>query len=278
MAESVRKYLLDVFGIDASRIATEGRERPPIPSSQAGGTRELDLVVPEDRRVDVTSTSSLLLDPVQIISFQEEPLESDVQIGARGAQDAFASWSVDVTDAAGNTKHYGPFTSEEERISGREMLGANIIGDYTVAMVGERRGGGSIRKEEHIHLVRSNEPEEEFGLRFSILFEFDQSKTVATYERFLTETVAPLITDGASVTIHGHTDIVGEESHNLKLSRDRARETQVVIERTLSKFGKRGVKFDTYGFGEDVRRAPFENRMPEERFYNRTVIIDITAE
>jgi hypothetical protein len=38
------------------------------------------------------------------------------------------------------------------------------------------------------------------------------------------------------------------------------------------------VKFDTYGFGEDVRRAPFDNRLPEERFYNRTVIIDILPE
>jgi hypothetical protein len=27
-----------------------------------------------------------------------------------------------------------------------------------------------------------------------------------------------------------------------------------------------------------VRRAPFDNRLPEERFYNRTVIIDILPE
>ncbi len=78
--------------------------------------------------------------------------------------------------------------------------------------------------------------------------------------------------------IHGHTDIVGEESHNLKLSRDRAQETMSVLQRELSKAGKRNVKFDTYGFGEDVRRAPFDNKLPEERFYNRTVIIDIVQE
>jgi outer membrane protein OmpA-like peptidoglycan-associated protein len=80
------------------------------------------------------------------------------------------------------------------------------------------------------------------------------------------------------VIIHVHTDIVGEESHNLKLSRDRAQETMAVLERVLAKNGKRRVKFDTYGFGEDVRRAPFDNRLPEERFYNRTVIIDIVPE
>jgi hypothetical protein len=43
----------------------------------------------------------------------------------------------------------------------------------------------------------------------------------------------------------------------------------------LLKAGTRGVKFETFGFGEDSGMAPFENNLPEERFYNRTVIIDI---
>ena len=277
-ADAIKRYLVDVFEIEGTRIKTEGRDKPAIPSYQPGGTRELDLVVPEDRRVEITSTTPALLEPVQIISLQEEPLESDVQLTVNGAQDMLASWAVDVTDESGITKHYGPFNGEQERISGRTILGNNIQGRYTIAMIGETKNGQSIRKEETIRLVRSDQPEEEFGLRFSILFEFDQSKTVATYERFLTETVSPLVPEGANVTIHGHTDIVGEESHNLKLSHDRANETQAVLERAFAKSGKRRIKFDTYGFGEDVRRAPFEDRLPEERFYNRTVIIDITLE
>ena len=88
------------------------------------------------------------------------------------------------------------------------------------------------------------------------------------------EEVAPLIPDGGSVIIHGHTDNIGEEGHNLKLSKDRSEETMNVLQRVLAKAGRK-VKFDTYGFGEDERRAPFDNRLPEERFYNRTVIIDI---
>ncbi len=39
--------------------------------------------------------------------------------------------------------------------------------------------------------------------------------------------------------------------------------------------GKKGIKFEIFGFGEDAGMAPFENNLPEERFYNRTVIIDI---
>ncbi len=277
-AESVKRYLVDVFGIDAGRITTEGRVKPPVPSTLPGATRELELTQPEDRRVEVTSETAEILDPVQIISLQEEPLDSDVLFSVPDAEQNLSSWSVEVTPESGPMKHYGPFTTDQERISGKTILGDQTEGTYTVVMLGETKSGQSIRKEQTIHLIKSTEPEAAPGLRFSILFEFDQSKTVATYDRFLSQTVAPLIPEGGSVIIHGHTDIIGEESHNLKLSQDRAQETMSVLKRELAKAGKRNVKFDTYGFGEDVRRAPFDNKLPETRFYNRTVIIDIVQE
>lgn len=277
-AESVKRYLVDVFGIDGGRITATGRDKPEIPSTLPGASRELEFVRPEDRRVEVTSASPEMLEPVQIISLQEEPLDSDVLFSVPGAEQNLSSWSVEITDQAGTVKRYGPFTTDQERISGKTILGDQMEGTYKVVMLGETKSGQSMRNEESMRLVKSNEPEGAPGLRFSILFEFDQSKTVATYDRFLSQSVAPLIPDGGSVVIHGHTDIVGEESHNLKLSRDRAQETMAVLQRELSKMGKRNVKFDTYGFGEDVRRAPFDNKFPEERFYNRTVIIDIVQE
>lgn len=275
ISETVKEYLVDRFGIEPSRIITEGREKPPIPSVQPGGTRELDLVRPEDRRVEITSESLELLQPVNIISLQDEPFDSYIIFSATRAQELLASWSLDLVDDAGSVRRLGPFTSDEERIPGKEILGNRQQARYTVVFVGQTHGGQSVRKEEPLRLVRSDQPEIERGFRFSILFEFDQSKTVATYEKFLTEVVTPLIPEGASVAIHGHTDLVGEESHNLNLSRDRSHQTMAVLERELAKTGKRRVQFDTYGFGEDPRRSPFENTLPEERFYNRTVIIDI---
>jgi hypothetical protein len=35
------------------------------------------------------------------------------------------------------------------------------------------------------------------------------------------------------------------------------------------------VKFELNGFGENENESPFENKTPEERSYNRTVIIDV---
>ncbi|HEY0667768.1 MAG TPA: hypothetical protein VGD22_06305, partial [Sphingobacteriaceae bacterium] len=59
------------------------------------------------------------------------------------------------------------------------------------------------------------------------------------------------------------------------LSHNRALQTQKIIEQALARAGKNSVKFESSGFGEDQSRSPFENNLPEERFYNRTVIIDI---
>jgi outer membrane protein OmpA-like peptidoglycan-associated protein len=278
LASAIKDYLVKFFGINPERIETKGNTKPATPSVLPGATRELELVIPEDRRVEIKSSSHELLDPVLIISLQEDPLDSDVLFNVQNAEDYFASWSIIVTDEKGKVARFGPFTSKQERISGKTILSDKMKGQYKVELEGQTSDGQIVTKEETMKLIRSNEPEEAPGYRFSILFEFDQSKTVSTYERFLTKTVVPLISEGSSVIIHGHTDIIGEESHNLKLSQNRAQETMNLIEQTLAKAGKRRVKFDTYGFGEDVRRAPFDNRLPEERFYNRTVVIDIVPE
>jgi outer membrane protein OmpA-like peptidoglycan-associated protein len=79
------------------------------------------------------------------------------------------------------------------------------------------------------------------------------------------------------VTIHGHTDIIGEEGYNQKLSEERAQGTQKVLETYLKGFPDRKVTFESTGYGEQEVFAPFDNNLPEERFYNRCVIIDIVS-
>jgi hypothetical protein len=47
------------------------------------------------------------------------------------------------------------------------------------------------------------------------------------------------------------------------------------MEASLVKAGRTDVTFEVTGYGEDEKTSPFENKFAEERFYNRTVIIDI---
>ncbi len=285
MAENIKQYLVNIFAINASRISTEGRSKPVIPSEKPGAVNELDLLREGDRRVDIVSTSPELLlqvggssspylKPVQMNPVQEDPLNSHVIFYAAGAEEALKSWTVDVTDEQGNANHYGPYTTDQASVPAKTILGNNTAGSYKIMMQGETKTGKIIQKESTLNLVKEEEVKQE-GLRYSILFDFDKSKTIASYEKFLTEIVTPLITENATVIIHGHTDVIGQEIHNQQLSADRAAGAQKIIEAALAKKGISGVKFETNGYGEDASKSPFENNLPEERFYNRTVIIDI---
>ncbi|RPI04386.1 MAG: hypothetical protein EHM64_10130 [Ignavibacteriae bacterium] len=284
-AETVKAYLVDVFGIDGSRITAEGRDKPRIPSVVHGATKELALLQAGDRRVDIESSSSELmlqvgggphdmLKPVQIVAVVEDPMDSHVIFHVDGAKELLTSWSLEITDEQGKIQRFGPSTRDQESISGNSILGDRSQGDYKVVMLGQTKSGKLVSKESTVHLIRREDLKKE-ALRFSILFDFDQSKTIASYASFLTDVVTPLIQDSGLVVIHGHTDSIGEEVYNDSLSSQRVTDARSIIERAISSSAKKGITFETFACGGNIQVAPFDNYFPEERFYNRTVIVDI---
>jgi outer membrane protein OmpA-like peptidoglycan-associated protein len=118
-------------------------------------------------------------------------------------------------------------------------------------------------------------PTTQEGMRFSVLFEFNESNSITMYEKYLTDIIAPKIPKSGTVIIHGYTDIIGDEAHNQKLSQARADDVLGILRKSLATAGRTDVSFEVYGFGEDPMLSPFGNQYPEERFYNRTVVIDI---
>jgi len=116
---------------------------------------------------------------------------------------------------------------------------------------------------------------DEEGMRFTVIYEFNDSKAIVAYEKYLTDVVAPKIPKDATVIIHGYTDTIGDEDHNQELSYARANDVRKILENAMSKANRTDVKFEAYGFGEDQKLAQFNNNFPEERFYNRSVVIDV---
>jgi outer membrane protein OmpA-like peptidoglycan-associated protein len=286
MAESTKKYLVDVFGINSVRIATEGRTKPVIPSEQPGGQLELVLLREGDRRVSISSSypellmefqsgPDALMKPVEIIDIQLAPIDSYVSFNVSGADTALTSWSLEIADEQGKVQNFGPYKQESVSIPGKSILGTRPEGDYKVTMIGQTKSGKTLKKETKAHLVLWTPSKDEEMMRFSVLYEFNNAKAIAVYEKYLTDVVIPKIPMGGTVIIHGHTDIIGGEDNNLKLSLARANDVKGILENGLSKAGRTDVKFEIHGFGEDQNLAPFNNKYPEERFYNRTVIIDI---
>ena len=286
MAESIKTYLVSVFQISAARITTKGQLKPTIPSEQPGATKELVLLREGDHRVSIESTSPELLmefqvgpdaplKPLELVTVQEAPIDSYITVDAPGAGKEYLSWSLETTDPDGKVKAFGPYSQEKVSIPGKSIMGTRSEGDYIVKMIGKTKSGTIEEKSTTTHMVLWTPSKTDEGLRYSILFEFNKSKAIAMYEKYLREVVTPKIPKNAVVIIHGHTDIIGEESYNLNLSTDRANEVKGIIENALSNSGRKDVKFQVHGFGEDESMAAFENKLPEERFYNRTVIIDI---
>ncbi len=286
MAESVKKYLVDVFGIEATRITIEGRIKPKIPSEKEGGKLELDLLREGDHRVSIWSTSPAImmefqsgpdapLKPIEIVAVQEAPIDSYVSFNVKGAEEAFSSWSLEVADEKGKIKKFGPYTKESMSIPGKSILGTRPEGDYKITMIGLTKSSKTIKKESSAHLVLWTPSVAEEMMRFSILYEFNNAKAVAIYEKYLSEIVVPKIPNGGTVIIHGHTDIIGGEDNNMDLSLARANDVLTILKNGLVRVNRNDVYFEVHGFGEDENLAPFNNKFPEERFYNRTVIIDI---
>jgi outer membrane protein OmpA-like peptidoglycan-associated protein len=286
MAESVKEYLVNVFGIDASRINTKGRLKPKITSENSGDKTDIDLRREGDTRVSIASESPELLmefqsgeettlKPVEITTVQEAPIDSYVSFNTDSSNETFSSWSMEIADENGKVQNFGPYTKELVTIPGKSILGTRPEGDYKVTMIGKDKNGNIVKKETNMHMVLWTPPKEEQGMRYSVIYEFDESKVIPLYEKYLAETVTPKIPTGATVIIHGHTDIIGNEAYNLNLSQERVNDVKTIIDNALTKAGRNDVKFVTQGFGENPETAEFDNNLPEGRFYNRNVVIDI---
>jgi outer membrane protein OmpA-like peptidoglycan-associated protein len=272
MAESVKQYLVTTFSIAPDRIVTRGETRPP----HASGTRvtplnDLPMVAEENRRVEILSDDSDLLHPVEVRTVEENLFDNDLRLLVR-TPTPLRNWTVQI-DGGGFSKTYGPFTGAMERINTAPMLGDAKQKRMKATFNATTSDGKVVTFEQQFDLVRRELPPA-MGTRFSIMFEFDESKTVKMYEDFLRDHVVPLISDGSTVYIHGHTDIIGEADYNMKLSEDRAAGTLQVLRAELKKLG-RSATFESYGFGEEEERTSYSNDTPEGRYHNRTVVIDI---
>src|SRR6185312_6954177 len=191
-AENIKHYLVNVFGISGGRIAIQGHFKPFPASERQGGTKDLALLQAENRRVDIETNSPELMSEVgggmmksvQITDTQFDPLDSQIVMNVDSASQLLRSWSVVTTDERGNRRNFGPFTGDQAGVQGSAVLGNSPEGDYKVVMTGETNNGRTITKEASVHLTRQVESIKK-GFRYSIVFGFDRSATVASYNRFL---------------------------------------------------------------------------------------------
>jgi outer membrane protein OmpA-like peptidoglycan-associated protein len=102
-----------------------------------------------------------------------------------------------------------------------------------------------------------------------ILFKFDSPEAGELNERIMSTWVFPRVKKSSDIRIEGHTDIVGLDTRNKKLSEDRARTAENFIKKRTSSFSS----LQSRGTGEE--EPLYSNELPEGRFFNRTVQVII---
>lgn len=278
-AESVKSYLVNTFDITPSRITAQGLAEPEL-SSNLNDERfvDLELLRQEDSRVAIESGSpELLVDfpTYPVTTLQIAPVDSYVTFKVDGASKAFRSWKLEVKDEDGRIQKFGPYTKDSQSIPGKDILGDRLSGSYNVTMLGETFTGNTVRKEAMVQVVLWVPKVVEHSTRYSVIYEFDNSTAKSVDEKYLADVVARAIPVGATVSIRGYTDNVGDAGHNMELSEARANNVRTILLKSLNKAGRTDVIFDVRGHGQNTSESQFGNIYPEERFYNRGVTIDI---
>jgi hypothetical protein len=287
MAEAIKVFLVDVYGIDASRISIKTRKKIKIHSERQGGENEIALLQERSRQVLIKSNSGnlqmefrgsgLSVKPVIMNVVEEANVYSTITFKTEGAEEGFSSWTLKITDDQGQVQNFGPFNKELITISGKSILGNRTFGKFDITMIGQLNSGKAVAKDTTIYLSHWTPPIDDKVTRYKILYEYNNSKAINIYNRYLTDVILPNIPPYGKVVIHGHTENITYRENSPELFLIQANNARNILENALQKIGRTDVQIEVYDFGKDQIVAPFQKSTPLDNLSNRTVIIDIIS-
>ena len=266
-AEAVKAYLTSHWGIDPSRIEVAARNLPALPSSPADPDG-----IAENRRVEISSRTLSLLDPVTVSDTLRTADPPKVLLRPLvKAESGARQWEATISQGGRRLKEFsGTGTPPEElqwEITGiQEQAPVDPTPLVTRFQITDTRGKKAMAEAElpveQITIQKKREEKqgdmafERFNL---ITFDYDKATLNETSKK-VARTIKERITPESQVEITGYTDRLGDEAHNLQLSQDRAVNTAKEL----------GVPTENArGVGETT--SLFNNDLPEGRFFSRTV-------
>ena len=278
-AEAVRDYLQEVWNIDPERITIEARNLPAMPS-----TNRLDEGKADNRRVEVLTESPEILDLVRstYIAYRADTSFLTIKPAADSAY-GFSRWHVFVENADGMVAErrgegsppsvvLAPLTAKnfKELAAGGDLqvtLQAQDLKEQMLEVPASPVQVNFIQTSQLLAKQQDYLVQEKYAL---ILFDFDSDSIGDRNQAIVAEIVARIRElPEAKVFIVGHTDNIGKEDYNLKLSERRAK---TVYDQIIDYYGAEDTERITYqGVGANV--PLYENVSSEARAFNRTVTI-----
>ncbi len=272
-AESVKNYLVSVWGIDANRIRIQSRNLPALPSSNRRPDGQA-----ENRRVEVTFSSENIGRPVVISEIQKvsEP-QLLMAVPTVSAKQGVKSVQLTLTDDAGNELENITARNANQPIpvnvpEGRTLENTQNV-TFSVRATDQINNTVSASREIPVEVLtiaskrtvtNNDRVIEKFSL---VLFGFDDESLTEAHKSILDE-VKERITSESVVTIEGYTDRQGNLDYNRRLSLRRCNSVREYLSSALPDNNVR-----VTGIGNET--ILFDNNVPEGRMYSRTVVITI---
>jgi len=273
-AETVKKYLVDIWQIDPSRIKVEASLTPahPSPYQTAQGQEE-------NRRVEITFDEERIGDPITVLNNEHNATPPNIELipiinadtGIKYIKGSIIGGGQELITYVGNaeglTKRAWTLTEDAmSRLGDSLRLYLEVV-DSTDRKV-EAFGSIPLTKTK----VTTDKPEklERFSL---ILFGFDEATVGKKNLRILNQIAKLLdVNKVERVSVIGYTDESGDIEHNDDLSKRRAEEAF----KELGKLTR--LRLDQSRLlieGRGSRDQLYDNALPEGRFFSRTVNITV---
>ena len=283
-AESVRAYLQYIWGIDISRMAVEARNLPKVPS-----TSRIEEGRAENRRVEILCDAPGILYTVQSTYIEVRSDAESIELIPRfTSEHGLKSWKMEVFSDSGSVWT----TRGDGAPPARILFPADVFTPENLSKFGMLKAKVTLVDAEgqafetvtapividFIQLEKQKAEnlgymvEEKYAL---ILFDFDRADIKDRNAAIVEQIVARMnARPDAAVNIVGHTDDIGKESYNVKLSERRAKAVYDQIASAVGDFGGRVVQYSGVGPSDPL----YPNDLPENRALNRTVTVTLIYE
>jgi outer membrane protein OmpA-like peptidoglycan-associated protein len=271
-AESVKDYLVNIWAIDPERINIRARNLPAEPSNKYDSAGQ-----EENRRVEIISDNWKITEPIVIKDTNRVVTKTKIRFYPKIISEfKTKKWILSI-------KQNGHILKE---FTGQNTLPPQIDWDVKTDSPDAPKYGGKINYSLKVEntlgklvstidkfisveqvTIERKKTEKKFDTEYEyyslILFDFRKFRLKKEHKKIL-DMINDKISDDSKVIITGHTDIIGTDEFNRKISKSRAANV-------AKELGVKNVEL----IGEGEENLLYDNSLPEGRFYCRTVKIMI---
>jgi outer membrane protein OmpA-like peptidoglycan-associated protein len=270
-AMAVRDYLVNTWGINGSRITIDQRNLPELPTNpvtKAG--------MEENRRVEISSSDSRVIDPVKIENKKSESV-GETQIRYETAMSnpdniTVSGWkiSLDQNGTPIGSAESGP-GAPPKVLSSKIPDAAKYNGQPIHYQIEITDVNGKKYTADGLTRVVKKTVEHANLEKYAMLsFDFDKSEVNERAQKMINLIGESITVDANGIGVSGFCDNTGADDYNQALSEARA----AAAADALRKAARLPANTNVSGHGK--RDPKFVNELPEGRMLNRRVEVDIT--